>query len=95
MDVSATVRVTTSPSEEKPDRSRLERTAEILKELGFDVLKIGRFGVSVRADASAFRNVLGCQRRPTRHFAPRPNQINSELRDLIDLVEVTPRPQLY
>ena len=95
MDVSATVRVTTSPSEGKPDRSRLERTAEILKESGFDVLKIGRFGVSIRADASAFRNVLGVLATADTALCTATEPKNSELRDLIDLVEVTPRPRLY
>jgi hypothetical protein len=95
MDVSGTVRVTPSPSGEKPDRSRLERTAEILKESGFDVLKIGRFGVSVRADANAFRNVLGVSPSTDTALCSATEPKNSELRNLIDLVEVTPRPHLY
>jgi hypothetical protein len=96
MQVSATVRVTSDQtSEQKPNAGRLKRAAELLKKAGFDILRIGRFGVSVRGEEAAFRDVLGVIPKANKALiAPSARRV-SELRELVDLVEVAPPAQLY
>ena len=53
MDVSATISVKPADGE-KPDRAKLEEAARLLKESGFEVMRIGRFGVSVNRQAGRF-----------------------------------------
>ena len=48
----ATVRVrsATDTAGERPDPARMERAAALLQESGFEVLRIGRFGVNIKGD---------------------------------------------
>jgi hypothetical protein len=45
----------------KPERSRVEAAAEALRENGFEIVRLGRFGVSVAAPAGVFESVLGAR----------------------------------
>ncbi|MFL5124887.1 MAG: hypothetical protein ACJ8D8_16040 [Microvirga sp.] len=94
MDVSATISVKPTDSE-KPDRAKLEEAARLLKESGFEVTRIGRYGVSVTGKQDDFSRVLGVQAAPYTAMATSAKPAQRELGDLIDKVEVAPKPQLY
>jgi hypothetical protein len=57
----ATVRVrsATDTAGERPDPARMERAAAPLQQSGFEVLRIGRFGVNIKGDDQAFQRELG------------------------------------
>ena len=95
MEVAATVRVKSDVSGDKPEQAKLERTADVLQSLGFQVLKIGRFGVSIRGEETDFSKVLGVEASPNKALSAEVNPTRPELKELIDLVEVTPKPNLY
>jgi len=91
----ATVRVrsATDTATDRPDKADMERAATLLRECGFDVLRIGRFGVNIQGDAGAFQRALGVDvsksktglvetARPSHH----------ELSRLVDTVEIAPPP---
>ncbi len=86
------VRATSESAGARPDQASMERAAELLKEGGFEVLRIGRFGVNIRGDDHVFRRELGINvaRGGSLVEAPRPS--DKELSQLIDLVEITGPP---
>ena len=94
MDVSATISVKPADGD-KPDRAKLEEAARLLKESGFEVTRIGRFGVSVTGKQDDFSRVLGVEAAPDKAMATPAKPAQRELGDLIDKVEVVPKPQLY
>jgi len=93
--VSATVRVRFDKAEASPERARVEQAARLLEQLGFEILRIGRFGVNVRAQDSTFHRILGVKPAPNQALAAPVSSTNPALRELVDLVEVAPKPQLY
>jgi hypothetical protein len=96
MQVSATVRVRSGTADQnKPDRARLEQAARLLEKSGFNVLRIGRFGVSIRGEDKDFSRVLGVQPVAKQALAAPADPPSAELRDLVDLVEVTSEPTSY
>jgi hypothetical protein len=95
MQVSATVRVKPDVLGSKPDRAKLEEAARLLKDCGFNILRVGRFGVSIKGEAASFSDVLGVEPKPDKALSAEAHPAQQELRDLVDLVEVTPEPQLY
>jgi hypothetical protein len=89
----ATIRVRSGDERgSRPERSLLERAAELLQESGFRVLRVGRFGVNVQADELAFQRELGVDLRGTGHVVEAPHPRQKELSQLIDLVEVAKEP---
>jgi hypothetical protein len=94
MDVSATISVKRVDGD-KPDRSKLEEAARLLKESGFEVTRIGRYGVSVTGKQDDFSRVLGVEAAPDKAMATPAKPAQGQLGDLIDKVEVAPKPQLY
>jgi hypothetical protein len=96
MQVSATVRVRPGPADrEQPSRARLQEAARLLQQAGFDVLRIGRFGVSIRGEHRDFSRVLGVDAAPNVALSAPVEAQNPQLRDLVDLVEVTSTPKSY
>ena len=96
MNISATVRVRPGTADQDtPDRARLEEVARRLKQSGFDVLRIGRLGISVRGTQSDFARVLGVDAAPNLPLTAVPHAFDPLLHDLIDMVEVTSRPKSY
>jgi hypothetical protein len=94
--LSATVRVRPSAEgQDKPDRVRLEEAARLLEQFGFDVLRIGRFGIGVRGDHRDFLRVLGVNAEPNKPLSAAIEPSDRRLRDLVDLVEVTTNPKIY
>ena len=94
MQVAATVRVKAEPGQ-KPDRTRLEEVAKLLRESGFEILRIGRFGVSIQGEQSTFARELGVDASPDRALNAKASPAQPALHGLIDGVEVAPKPQLY
>ncbi len=94
MQVAATVRVKAKQGE-KPDRARLEEVAKLLQDSGFQILRIGRFGVSIQGEQSTFARELGVEASPDRALNAKAAPAQPALHNLIDGVEVAPKPQLY
>ncbi len=95
MEVSATVRVKPDVSGTKPKRRKLERVADVLQSAGFHVLRIGRFGVSIKGEATDFSTILGVETSPNTALSAAVHPTQPELNELIDLVEVAPKPSMY
>jgi hypothetical protein len=96
MNVSATVRIRPGTADQDaPDRARLEKAARLLQQSGFDVLRIGRLGISVRGAQGDFARVLGVDAAPNVPLTAVPHAFDPLLHDLIDMVEVTSRPKSY
>lgn len=93
MDARATVRVRTPEgSNQGPDRSQMERAAELLQECGFNILRIGRMGVNVQADETVFSRELGVNPTAEQSLLKTPAPRSDELSELIDLVEIAGKP---
>ncbi len=78
-----------------PDREAVEAAAELLRKHGFDVKRLGRFGVSVVADEATFQRELGVAVQPGQAQATAPSVRDDELAQLIDLVEVASEPTSF
>ena len=90
----ATVRVRADGggAEARPDQAKMERAAALLKESGFEVLRIGRFGVNIKGDDQAFKRALGVDVSNAKSLVEAPRPSHQELSQLIDLVEITGKP---
>ena len=91
----ATVRVrsATDATADRPDKADMERAATLLREHGFEVLRVGRFGVNIEGDASAFQRTLGVDVSKSENGlveTARPS--HHELSRLIDTVEIAKPP---
>lgn len=91
----ANLRVVPEVSDKRPAESRVLEAAEQLSKLGFTVLRIGRFGVNVEAPAEKFLNVLGIHPFDSAGGSASVHPHDPKLRDLIDLIEMAPPPELY
>jgi hypothetical protein len=90
MQVSATIQAKRDEREARPSRIIVETLADELRRRGFEVLREGRFGVSVRADETAFQQTFGFD--PSSSSDPTHKIISGELRRLADAVEVAVPP---
>jgi hypothetical protein len=90
----ATVRVrsATDTAGERPDPAKMERAAALLQESGFEVLRIGRFGVNIKGDDQAFQRELGVDVSKSGSLVEAPRPSHHELSQLIDLVEIAKPP---
>jgi hypothetical protein len=90
----ATVRVRAGADAEggRPDQAKMERAADLLKQSGFEVLRIGRFGVNIKGDPSAFQRELGVDVSNAKSLVEAPKPSHHELSQLIDLVEIADKP---
>jgi hypothetical protein len=95
--VSATVRVRSPATGQtgKPGPEALRHVAKTLTDLGFHVLRVGRFGVSIEGHPGKFARILGVDVvRDRALVAPiKPN--DPKLKGFVDLIEATPKPQIY
>src|ERR1700687_3926790 len=91
----ATIRVRGSSGvpNARPERERLDLAAKLLANEGFDVLRVGRFGVSVASEDENFARVLGGDPKsaPVGPVQPR----EQELKDLVDLIQVDREPEFF
>jgi hypothetical protein len=97
MSTRATVRVKSPDTGEagRPEKQQLESTAKILKGLGFDVLRVGRFGVSIEGSDERFAEVFGVQIPSSKSVVASVHPKQKELADLVDLLEVVPEPKQF
>jgi hypothetical protein len=96
MSIRATVRVKNTESQsQRPEKQAVESAAKMLKELGFDVLRVGRFGVSIEGADERFSDVFGVQVEPANGLVSKVNPKQRKLADLVDLVEVAPEPKKF
>jgi len=94
-DLRANVRVISDdPERARPPADRVQEAAQRLTTLGFTVLRMGRFGVSVSAPEVAYERVLGCNPLRSDSASSVVSPADPQLRRLIDAVEVTPKPTL-
>jgi hypothetical protein len=82
------------PGQQRPELSRVQEAADRLSMLGFKVLRLGRFGVSVEAPEAQFLSVLGVHPFDSDGGASPINPNDRKLKDLVDQVEIAPSPQL-
>lgn len=91
----ANIRVTPAqPNQKRPDAARVQQAAERLSSLGFTVLRLGRFGVSVEAPEGRFKSVLGFSNPPPGGCSKAVRANDAGLAALVDQVEIAPPPQL-
>lgn len=75
----------------KPSSERMHEAATRLTELGFQVLRIGRFTVSVSAPNSIYKDILGYENAVEKIFVevePKDDQ----LKKLVNAVEIIELP---
>jgi hypothetical protein len=96
-DVIATLRVISDAMPgSRPSANRVAAAAAALRSVGFEVLHAGRFGVSVRAGANAYETSLGVHvdnGEEARVETLKPT--DPMLSKLVDLLEITPRAQVF
>jgi hypothetical protein len=94
MGAKATVRVRAGAdgTASRPPRAALDEAAERLAQRGFNVLRIGRFGVSIEGEPSTFRREFGIEVQDGSPLIERPSPRDAGLAKLIDLIEVTSTP---
>ena len=96
LNAKATVRVIAEGGgDTKPDRSRLEAAASMLVECGFQVNRIGRFGVNIEGPAETFEKALGVCVVPDEATVATARPAEPELSKLVDLVEIASAPTLF
>lgn len=69
----------------------MEQAASLIRQHGFDVVRVGRRGVSVRADDATFLRELGVV-IPANGSLVQPPLPNQPLSRWVDLVEAAPQP---
>lgn len=97
MSTRATVRVKSADSQGtgRPEKQQLESTAKVLAGLGFEVLRVGRFGVSIEGTADRFAEIFGVQIPSAKSFVSVVHPQLQELADLVDLLEITSEPEKF
>ncbi len=80
----------------RPSSRQIDQAADTLGELGFRVVGRGRFAVEMEGAPEVFRNALRIHVENTERglACPIPSP-DARLKDLIDFVEILPRPQYY
>jgi hypothetical protein len=73
----------------------LAAVAEALQGCGFEILRVGRFGVTVEAEPEQFLKVFGVQVKPGEATALEVKPTIDPLAGLVDLVEITPTAELF
>ena len=80
----------------RPSPRRIEQAASALKALGFNVVGRSRFGLEVEGTPELFRETLHVKlEEGERGFASPVTEPVKSLKNLVDYVELLPRPQYY
>jgi len=77
----------------RPAKDRVQKAASALSKEGFDVLHVGRFGVSVSSDQEKFARVLGVDVKAGKVVQVAPQ--HEELKDLVDILQVDSEPEYF
>jgi hypothetical protein len=88
----ASIGVTPSTSGGKPEPAQVQRAAEELSRLGFEVLRTGRRGVSVQAEPDRFAEAFGVRPEPGQALVLKLHPDRPELAALVESLEVVPEP---
>jgi hypothetical protein len=94
----ATVRVTPEDESDsgRPAKDRLQSAARILEGLGFGVVRVGRFGVSIEGDEHRYHEVFGVAVPGKKEGLVTPVRPTDEkLAGLVDSLEITPEPTYF
>ena len=81
--------------EARPERERLEQAADLLRQSGFSIRRIGRFGVSASGDDEAFERELGITPQPGKPLVAEVTPRTPPLAKLVDLIEITGQPEYF
>jgi len=94
--IRATVHVTASSgdSNHRPEPARVQRAADSLRGLGFEVVRAGRYGVSVKADRQRFEVELGIAPGHAEGAGVAISPRDNALTGLIDYVDILPPASL-
>jgi len=79
----------------RPSRERMATAAEGLQRCGFEILRVGRFGVSVEADPAQYLEILGVPVIPGTAIVAKVNPTAPQLAGVVDLLEVTPTAEFF
>ncbi len=91
----ASVRIrATGMGEAAPDRQALNSAADTLRDHGFEILRVGRSGVSIRGTKQVFARELGIHPVEGVPLVTAPTPA-SGLSHLVDLVEIAPQPAYF
>ena len=91
----ATIRVrgATGDTGTRPEPERLQRAAYVLSEEGFEILHVGRFGISVCSEMEVFCRVLGVE--PSGVSVVKLDPVSEELKELLDVMQVDSEPEFF
>lgn len=89
--VRASVRVV-ADSSGKPNPERVRLVGEQLSELGFEVLRIGRRGISIEGEPERFEAVFGIHPEPARALTLEVHPRDARLKGMVDYLEVASEP---
>jgi hypothetical protein len=93
----ATVHVTSEDeSSPRPAKDRVRSAATILEGLGFGVVHVGRFGVSIEGEEDRYRQVFGVAiPRQDEGLVTPVHPTDKQLARLVDSLEITPAPTYF
>jgi hypothetical protein len=92
----ATVRVTSEDkSSGRPAKDRLQSAARILEGLGFGVVHVGRFGISIEGDENRYHQVFGVLPGKNEALVTPVRPTDEKLAALVDSLEIRPEPEYY
>lgn len=83
-----------TPSNSRPSRERVSEAAAALKDVGFEVLHSGRFGVTVRGQLTTYVKALGVTPQANAALATTISPSAPELARLVDRIEIAPKAEL-
>jgi hypothetical protein len=89
--VRASVRVV-GVSAGQPSAERARIAGKQLSRLGFEVLRVGRRGISIEGEPTQFEAVFGVHPEPGKALTVEVHPRDAELEDLVDYLEVAPEP---
>ena len=95
MKLTATLRVRADTANGRPTRGRVETAAGCLRKRGFDVLHLGRFGVTVRALPETFASEFHVDLVRDRAFVADVKPRTAMLAELVDAIEVAPPAESF
>jgi hypothetical protein len=79
----------------RPDRKTLEHAAKLLAESGFEVRRIGRFGISLAGEPSVFERELGIKPMPGKSLVADIAPRSLPLAKLVDQIEIAGMPDFF
>jgi len=79
----------------RPAKDRLQSAARILEGLGFGVVHVGRFGVSIEGDEDRYHEVFGVVPPKNEALVTSVQPSDEKLAGLVDSLEIRPEPTYF